>query len=130
MPSTENELGKIVGFKHEIQLNTGIPFWAHPYPIPLKQKYTMMNHIKELVNKYIIVKSESPYSSPVFLKSKPNGQHRLIGYFRKLNSLTITEHYPYPDVHCIFNELKGRKIISQTDLDMGFHQVKMDPIGS
>lgn len=40
-----------------------------------------------------------------------------------LNKYTIKEHFPYPDVHSKFVDLKNSFLLSKNDLAMGFHQI-------
>lgn len=87
----EQKLGQITGYKHQIKLNNKTLFYSKSYPVPLKYKNIMSNHLKELQQSGLIQDSLPPYSSPVFIKVKPNGKPRLIGDHKKLNSLTITE---------------------------------------
>lgn len=50
------------------------------------------------------------YDSPVILVNKPNGKNRLCIDFRKLNSQTIHQPYPMPDVDAQLGSLAAKKI--------------------
>ncbi|KRH94271.1 putative LTR transposon, partial [Pseudoloma neurophilia] len=87
----------------------------------------LQEHIEDLIKREILEECNSNYASPAFTRRKKNNDIRLIGDFRKLNEITVTEHFPFPDTHNIFLDLKGSKIYSTIDLNMGFHQILINP---
>ena len=43
----------------------------------------------------LIEASDSPWSSPVVLVKKENGQHRLCFNYRKVNELTVPDNFSF-----------------------------------
>ena len=51
----------------------------------------------------MIEPSTSPWSAQVVLASKKDGSYRYCVDFRRLNSVTVKEHYPVPRVEDIID---------------------------
>lgn len=103
--------------------------------VPLKQRYYPVSpSIQELINKEVdkllaedlIQPSTSPWSSPILLVPKKNGQKRFCVDYRKLNSFTIKNAYPLPYINQILDELKDSYYVSSLDLLSGFHQIELE----
>lgn len=79
--------------------------------------------IQELLEHKIILESESPYSSPIILVKKKNGDDRLCVDFRKLNSNTLRDHYPLPLISDQIDQLANGHFYTSLDMAAGFHQI-------
>ena len=89
-------------------------------------------HVKELLDNDIIEPSNSPYNSPLLIVlKKPDFQGiiktRMVIDYSALNSKTIGDAYPLPNICDILDQLGGAKYFSTLDLASGFHQIPMDP---
>ena len=62
-------------------------------------------------------------------KTDASGQQyfRLVVDYRKLNEKTIGNAYPLPDITEILDHLGQAKYFSCLDLEMGYHQIDMNP---
>jgi len=69
--------------------------------------------------------SSSPWSSPLVMVKKPNGQWRLCGDYRTINRVTIPDLYPLPHIHDINGQLYNKTIFSKLDLEKAYNQIKM-----
>ncbi len=49
----------------------------------------------------IIRRSNSPWASPLYLVSKMDGSWRLCGDYRRLNTVTIPDRYPLPNMQSL-----------------------------
>ena len=74
----------------------------------------------------IIRISKSPWSAPVILIKKKDGNYRMCVDFRKLNAQTITQSWPIPRVQDILDDLAGSVWFSSIDLKSGFWQILME----
>ena len=62
-----------------------------------------------MVEKKIIEPSQSEWSSPILLVSKPDGSSRLVVDYRKLNKVTKNNTYPISRIDdCIDKEGKAK----------------------
>ena len=71
----------------------------------------------------IIRRSNSPWSSPLHVVPKSNGQWRPCGDYRQLNNMTKDDRYPLPHIQDFNNHLTGCKVFSKIDLIRGYHQI-------
>ena len=93
-----------------------------------KTPYFLRNELKKIINHNVktglMEPCSSPWAAPVLLVRKPNGSYRLVCDYRKLNSVTVSDQYPLPDINELVNELSESRIFSTTDLFSGFHQIR------
>jgi len=75
----------------------------------------------------LIVRSKSPWCSPVKLVAKPDGAIRITIDYKKLNKVTIKDAYPLPNINTMLAKLKEAKVYSKFDLAYGYYQIPMDP---
>jgi hypothetical protein len=88
--------------------------------------------VKKSLQEGIIEESNSPWNSPILVvpkKRDASGQQyfRLVVDYRKLNEKTIGNAYPLPDITEILDQLGQAKYFSCLDLEMGYHQIDMNP---
>ena len=78
----------------------------------------------ELLESGRIVPSSSPYSAPIlFVEKKGGGSLRMCIDYRSLNSNTITDSWPLPQIDEMLARLRGAKYFSKLYLRDGYHQV-------
>lgn len=83
-----------------------------------------------MLNENIIRESSSPWSSPVWMVPKKldasgKRKFRMVIDYRKLNSKTVDDKFPIPNITEILDRL-GRNVYYTTlDLASGFHQLQM-----
>lgn len=71
----------------------------------------------------IIRRSSSPWSSPLHVVPKSNGQLRPCGDYRHLNTMTRDDRYPLPHIQDFNSRLAGCTIFSKVDLVRSYHQI-------
>lgn len=112
-----------------IRTITEEPIYTRQYPYPYSAKEFVDNEIKNLLENGIIERSFSPYNSPIWVVPKKgfesNGEpkRRLVIDFQKLNSHTVTDKYPIPEINMMIQNLGRAKIFSTIDLESGYHQI-------
>lgn len=116
----------------EIKTNTDEPIYAKSYPYPACMREVVEKEIKSLLEEGTIRASKSPYNSPLWVvpkKPKPSGekQYRVVIDYKRLNSVTIPDTYPIPDINSTLASLGKAKFFTTLDLTSGFHQIPMKP---
>ncbi|XP_075157913.1 uncharacterized protein LOC142231180 [Haematobia irritans] len=118
---------KVIG---EIRTKNDTPVYTRYYPYPMSLKSEVEKQVQELLKDGIIRPSRSPYNSPVWIvpkkpDSQGNKQYRLVTDYRKLNSVTIADRYPIPDITEVLAQLGSNTFFSVLDLKSGFHQIPL-----
>src|SRR5437762_9356547 len=81
----DKDLGRTNLAKHTIDVGDHKPIKETAYKVNPKKKKDIEKEIKDMLEKGVIRKSNSPWSSPVTMVIKPNGKWRFCIDFRKLN---------------------------------------------
>ena len=83
--------------------------------------------LDKMLEKGVIVPSESPYSSPIVMVGKKDGSNRMCIDFRALNEVTVKDAYPIPRIGQTLDALEGASVFSSLDLASGYWQVPVAP---
>lgn len=86
----------------------------------------MRKHLQELLSIGVIRESESPFSSPIVVVRKKNGDVQLCIDYRKLNLQTIKDAYALPNLEETFAALNGSKWFTVLDLKSGYYQIEVE----
>ena len=102
------------------------PVNIRPYKYSPAQKDEIEKQIVEMM-KNGIIKSQSPYASPVLLVKKKDGTWRFFLDYRHLNAQIVKNKHPMPIVNELIDELAGAKWFSKLDFKAGYHQICIHP---
>jgi hypothetical protein len=83
--------------------------------------------LDDMQRRGIIEESDSPWSSPVVLVRKKNGELRFCVDYRKLNNVTKKDCFLLPRIDDTLDTLAGAKWFSTLDLKSGNWQVDVHP---
>src|SRR5437764_13294555 len=85
-----------------------------------------LDKIKEFINKgvknSIIQESESLWSMPIVLASKPDGGTHVCMDYRTLNRITKKDMYPLPRIDEAFSQFHGARCFTTLNLLSGYWQ--------
>ena len=129
MSKFQNTLTDIPGrtnvLEHDIRLTDTTPFKVHQYPTPFRAKDAIEKEIETMLEQDIIRPSSSPYCSPITVVAKPDGSIRLCIDFRKLNSVTIFDNEPIPQMDEMVTRITKAKYFTKLDLTKGYWQIPL-----
>ena len=113
---------------HRIVLKPGsTPVKQRAYRLSKVQALALKKELEKLISNKLIEPSHSPWSSPVVLVLKKNGQYRMCVDYRRVNSLTEKDAYALPLIDDILSYIGRNQVLSTIDLFLGYHQVPMFP---
>ena len=104
----------------------GPPVHRRAYRMALHHLDIANEEIDKMLAMGIIRPSSSPYASPVLLVPKKDGTLRFCCDYRKLNSVTVKDRWPLPNIQEIFDRLDA-KFFSTMDMRSGYWQVPLAP---
>ena len=119
-------LGKTALIAHKIDVGEAQPIKKRHYPVSSAVQKIMYDEIDRMLNLGVIEESHSAWSSPIVLVKKSNGKSRLCLDSRALNSVTIKDAYPMPNIEGIIGRLDATRYISSIDLKDAFWQIPLD----
>jgi hypothetical protein len=67
----------------------------------------------------------APWSTPWFFTGKKDGGLRPLQDYRVVNSWTIWDVYPIPQIEQILEELEGKMIFTTLDIRWGYHNIRI-----
>ena len=127
MNKCEDDIGIADVAPHEIEVVDDTPIWIKPrnFAPPINEE--IEDQCKSLIMSDILEYSNSPYSAAVVPVKKPDGTLRLCIDYRKLNNVTLTEHYSMPNLLTSVYRAKNVKYFTKLDLIKGYHQILLHP---
>ena len=120
------DLGRTNLAKHMIDTENHKPFKETAYRVNPFKKEVIEKEIQDMLEKGVIRRSNSPWSSPVTLVLKPNGKWRFCIDYRKLNEITRKDNHPLPRIDTILEKFGGSKWFSTMDMTSSYWQIEME----
>jgi hypothetical protein len=92
--TTPQDLGLTREVKHEVHMKTKEPVHIPQFRIPEEHLEALNKHVDDLLKSGCIVRSASPFNSPIFLLKKPSGGGlRVLQDFRAVNEASYDNKY-------------------------------------
>ena len=113
--------------QHDVDVGEAKPIKQSPYRFNPQKTDLVQQEVDYMLKHGLIQQSNSPWSSPVVLVKKENGQSRLCFDYRKVNSVTVTDSYPLPRVDDCIDSIGNAKYITKLDMLKGYWQVRLTP---
>ena len=111
---------------HEIKLVEGFKLKKGSiYPLSTKEKEELDEFLKENIACGKIRPSVSPQAAPVFFVAKKDGKKWLIQDYRYLNSHTVVDSYPLPDIKTLLDDLASSSYFAKFDVRWGFTNIRI-----
>lgn len=108
--------------EHHIE-TTGPPLYCKARPIPPHRYAAVKHEFQVMMEQGLCRPSKSPWASALHIVPKKNGDIRVCGDYRRLNSVTTPDRYPVPRLKDFTYQLNGKKIFSTIDLNRAYQQL-------
>nr|GEV34713.1 hypothetical protein [Tanacetum cinerariifolium] len=82
-----------------------VPIVKSPYRLAPYELEEFSRQLKELQDKGFIRPNSSPWEAPILFVKKNNGSFRMCIDYRELNKWTLNNHYPFPRIDDLFDQL-------------------------
>ncbi len=80
--------------EHHIKLKPGsTAAYINVYKLPHSQRQLVEEFIKDILDQGVILELNSPWNSPLFLVPKKDGTLHPVIDFRRVNEVTVDDHY-------------------------------------
>jgi hypothetical protein len=81
------------------------PIFKRPQRMTANQLVELKEQLQELLDKWYICPSASPWGAPIIFIPKKDGTQRMCVNYRSLNEVTIKNKYPLPRIDDLFDQL-------------------------
>lgn len=116
-------LGRTSLITHSIDTGDAAPIRQRYYRMSPEKQKILVDQLDEMLKDDVVEPCESPWSSPVLLTPKKNGELRFCLDSRKLNAVTRKDAYSLPYITEILDNLRDAKYLSSIDLSKSFWQI-------
>ena len=113
--------------RHTVPTVPGPPVFAKARRLDAEKLESARKEFAAMEAAGVIRRSNSSWASPLHMVQKPEGSWRPCGDYRRLNTQTVPDRYPLPNVADFTSRLHGCKVFTKLDLTKGYYQVPMKP---
>lgn len=112
---------------HNIETGDATPIRVQGRPHTPLEHEAISAFVKDALRDGIIEPSDSPWSFPLLLVKKADGNLRVCVDFRQLNRVTRKNAYPLPRIDDCYQFLQHARFFTTLDLKSGYWQVQLTP---
>jgi hypothetical protein len=103
------------------------PISKQPYRMSIEELKELKKQLTELEEAGYIRPSSSPWGASVLFVQKKDGSQRMCVDYRSINDITVKNKYLLPHIEDLFDQMRGARVFSKTDLRSIYHQMKIRP---
>ena len=129
-PEVFTGLGKMKDTQITLHIDPSVTPIAQPLRrTPFQLRERVEGKLKQLVELDIIepVAGPTPWVNPTVIAPKRDGDIRPCIDMRRANEAIIRERHSIPTVDEVLQGLNGSTVFSELDLNMGYHQLELEP---
>jgi len=123
----KSAIGTIPGAVHRIITADSTPICTRQWRLPHSAKEVIKKTCQEMLDAQVIEPSCSPWSSPVVLVRKRDGNLRFCVDYRNLNAKTVSDSYPLPRIDEILDDLRDNTYFSILDARAAYWSITVAP---
>ena len=112
--------------RHHILTNPGPPIFAKARRLDPVKLAAAKAEFSAMEKSGITRRSTSPWASPLHMVKKKDGGWRPCGDYRHLNTATVPDRYPLPNIADFSSLVSGSTVFSKLDLQKGYYQVPVE----
>lgn len=91
----------------------------------IRDKSIIESEVKKMLDQKVIAPSNSPWSSPVVIVTKKNGDVRFCCDYRRLNKITKKDSWPLPRIDEALDTLGGSSSFTTLDMSSGYWMIPL-----
>uniref|UniRef100_A0A914HZ71 RNA-directed DNA polymerase n=1 Tax=Globodera rostochiensis TaxID=31243 RepID=A0A914HZ71_GLORO len=122
---SQYDLGSCLVGEHDIITTTEEPLSTKPRRTPFRFREEVRDHMEKWLKTGVMVKSDTPWISNIVLVQKKDGGLRPCIDFRKLNEVTVPDHFPLPRLEVVLEKVGNCHWYTSLDLSSGFLQIRL-----
>jgi hypothetical protein len=122
LPPPRPENHKII-----LEPDSKLPPWRPLGHLSQYELQVLKETLTNLMDKGFIKHSSSPYGANILFAKKSDGGLRLCIDYRRLNSITVKDRTPLPNIKEMQDRLAGAKFFTKLDLRDGFYNIMIHP---
>ena len=116
------------GVYHTIDTGDNPPVYSKPRPLTGNKLSIAKAEFQFLLDTGRIRRSNSPWATPLHMVPKKEaGTFRPCGDYRRLNSITVSDKYPLPNLRNLTMSLHNKIVFSKIDLQRAYLQIPVAP---
>ncbi|XP_066988204.1 uncharacterized protein [Macrobrachium rosenbergii] len=112
--------GRTSVLEHDVDVGNATPVKQSPYRLNPFKSEVVAKEVEYMLKHGLIEPSKSPWSSPVVLVKKSDGEFRMCFDYRRVNEVTKPDSYPLPRIEDCIDRMGKSKYKSKFDLLKGY----------
>jgi Reverse transcriptase (RNA-dependent DNA polymerase) len=129
-PEVVNASGKLPPIKHSVQhviVTVGRPVTAKFHRLDAAKLAAAKAEFLQLEKDGIVRRSSSAWANPLHMVLKKDNSWRPCGDYRQLNTVTVPDKYPFPNIADMSAKLVGYTMFTKLDLKKGYYKIPVAP---
>ena len=115
----------VVPIEHCIPLSDDTPRYSKEYRIPVNLEQRARDLLQGMLEKGLIVECASAWAAPALFLEKADKSLRMVVNYQQLNSKTIMDPFPIPDMRTIVRDVAKGRYFTKMDVRNSYWHIPM-----